>query len=146
MRKNIVASLLAAVVLGLVIGLAFAFDNTALTNCGTVFTFYLISKILFGLVFVGVVAYGIIENKARGTFYPMVILMLVLQFIPMLMRTYVALPKFQLGACLITLCVCLAAMVVVIGILPGVSQNHVNADEKYAAEEIEVLKNLPDKF
>ena len=146
MRKNLVASLLAVIVVGLVVGLTFAFDNTALVNSSTIFTFYLIAKILFGIVFVGVVIYGIVEKKARGSYYPMVVLMLALQFVPMVMRAYLKLPKFQLGACLITLCLCLGAMVIVIGILPGVSKNHLEADEKSAAKEIEVNNNLPDKF
>lgn len=146
MRKNIIYALLATLVLGLAIGLTFAFDNTALTNSTTVFTFYLITKIVFGLGFIGVIVYGMVEEPERGTFLPMVGLMLILQFIPLLMRAFIPLTKFQLGACLITLFVCLAAMVIVIGIMPGISKKQLETEEKFAAQEIEVKKDLPDKF
>lgn len=145
-RKNIIYILLSVLVLGLVVGLVFCFDNTALVACKKVFVFYLIAKILFALGFVYAIAYGLMKERARGTYYPMVVSMLVLQLIPMLMRTYVGLTSFQTGACLITVIVCAMIMVVFLGVMPGVSKVQLEADEKSEAKTIEVKEDMPDKF
>ena len=143
---RIVSIIVCILTLGLIVGLPFAFKNEPLTEAKTVFIFYLISKIVFGLLFLGVVIYGLVSEKARGSYYPIVALALIMQFVPLTMRTYISLTTFQLGMCLITLIVSLIICAVVVGVLPSISKRQLESEKKSAGKEIEVKSDLPDKF
>ena len=143
---RIVSIIVCILTLGLIVGLPFAFKNEALTQANTVFVFYLISKITFGLLFIGVVIYGLVSVKARGSYYPMVGLALLMQLVPLAMRSYIGFSFFQLGMCLITLILPLILCAVVIGVLPSVSKKQLESEQKSAGKEIEVKSDLPDKF
>lgn len=145
-RKLIIYILLTLCVVGLSVGLIFAFDNSELFGTWEVFQYWLLAKIVIVLCFIGVMVYGMVEEPARGTFYPLVGLTVILQFIPMLLRAFLKLTKFRDGACMITVVATAIILIVFIGVLPFVSKKQKESDKKSEAKEIEVKQDLPDKF
>lgn len=107
-------------VLGLVVGLPFAFDNKLLVNTQDVFQFYLLGKIGYGLILIAVVVLGLVKQIENKTYYPILGYTLFLQFVPLILRAYLNINDFQSGACLITLLVTVMIFLVIGVIVPGI--------------------------
>ena len=117
-----------------------------MSNNSTVFGFYLAAKIIFALAFIGVIVYGILGKPSRGTFYPLVVLGILFQGVAPLMRAYINVNSFLLGACLLTLLIPMLVFILVSsGILMASKKASAN-EEKTSCKEIEVKEDLPDKF
>lgn len=144
--RNIILGSLGCIVLVLVISLIFAFDNTSLSGNSTVFGFYLAAKIIFALAFIGVVLYGILGKPSRGTFYPLIVLGILFQAVAPIMRAYVNVSSFLLGACLLTLLIPLLVFILVTSGILMASKKSTAFEEKTSCKEIEVKEDLPDKF
>ena len=91
MKKNPFFLIISVIAIGLVIGLSFVFidgdmSNEILSHCDEVFIPYLIAKIFFGLALLGVTAWLLLTEKARGHGYALLVSTYGVQFVPLFLR------------------------------------------------------------
>ena len=98
MKKNPFFLIVSVIAIGLVIGLSFVFidgdmSNDILSHVDEVFIPYLIAKIFFGLALVGVTAWVLLTEKARGSAYALLGVTYAVQFIPLFIRLALLMAK-----------------------------------------------------
>ena len=140
MKKNYVSLIVYAIVLGLIIGLPFAFGkwNDALRMDSTTFALYIVMKVIAGLCFIGFVCFGFLKSMARGTYYYVMVATLMLQLIPLLMRLGLYMSGFKYVYEILLLGISLAAYTSFVGAMARVSKKQLKADQKYEGKTIEI--------
>ena len=140
MKKNYISLLVYLVILALLIGLPFTFVgwNKALVNENYTFIFYLVTKIVFGLLFVGFVIYGFTKEMARGMYLYTFIATLALQFIPLLVRLGMYTGGFKYAYSPILVGVSLIAYLAFIAGTTKTNKLQLEADKKYEGNTIPV--------
>ena len=92
MKKNWYFALCAVLVLALVAILPFVFDNTFLNEGGKL-AVYLVAKILFALVFIGLVVYVFIGKGENGAMLPLLSAGVIAQLFPLGIRFLLQIPN-----------------------------------------------------
>lgn len=125
------------IVLGLVIGLPFTFDLSLLTDSSL--TYYIISKVLFGVILIISAIYALLHKHPSGTSTVIFVLGLLYQLIPLGLR-YLLLSGF-VGAKTWAIIIMAFALIVYIGLILGLSyqdKKGAKAEETFKSKEIPV--------
>ncbi len=138
MKKNIYFLLIALISLALVIAIPFFLNN----NLGDTFmAVYLISKILFGVLFLSSIAYCFLANTANGISLSLIVLNVITQFIPLVIRGLFRLENRQLLWSIIFLGVALIVYIAISGGIITMNKKMLKAETKYQGHEIEVVED-----
>ena len=141
MKKNVFFIGVLVVLFALIVGLPFAFGewNTKLMDAQVPFVFYIISKVLFGLVFIGFAGWAVIKERARGMIYILMVATLFVQLVPLFTRfsIYFKAPG-QTIYCIVMLAIFLIGYIAVLGLVITSNKKQIVADEKYEGSTIEV--------
>ena len=125
------------IVLGLVIGLPFTFDLSLLTDSSL--TYYIISKVLFGVILIISAIFALLHKHPSGTSTVIFVLGLLYQLIPLGLR-YLLLTGFG-GAKTWAIIIMAFALIVYIGLILGLSyqdKKGAKAEETFKSKEIPV--------
>jgi hypothetical protein len=147
MYKKVSILLVALIALGLMIGLPFSFNNEAVVNNTAVLIFYIISKSVFGLIFIFAVLWSV-STRARGSIYLLLLVATLLQGFPALCRASLFMDAFTLPFNILMIALGLIVFVVVFMMNSWTSKTQVASDEKYVGKEIPIQEEkvtLDDK-
>ncbi len=141
MRRNLFLGLISVLILGLAIGLPFAFGdwNNLLVQNQTVLILYIVSKSVFGLILLFALIWSFVGERARGHIYMMLSCSIFVQIAPLIIRTSVYIQNFVLGFAIIMLALFLIGYVAFIGLVLTANKKQVASDKKYQGSEIEVV-------
>lgn len=148
MYKKVSILLVALIALGLMIGLPFSFNNEAVVNNTAVLIFYIISKSVFGLIFIFAVLWSVLSTRARGSIYHLLLVATLLQGFPALCRASLFMDAFTLPFNILMIALGLIVFVVVFMMNSWTSKTQVASDEKYVGKEIPIQEEkvtLDDK-
>jgi hypothetical protein len=141
MKKNIFFIGILVVIFGLIVGLPFAFTdwNKTLMDTQVPLIFYVISKVIFGLAFIGFGIWAVIKERARGMIYILMVATLFVQLVPLFVRfsTYFKAPG-QTIYCIIMLAIFLIGYIAALGLVITSNKKQIVADAKYEGSTIEV--------
>jgi hypothetical protein len=140
MKKNFVSLIAYALILGLIIGLPFAFTkwNAELMENNAILITYIIMKCVAGLLFIAFVVYGFIKQMARGMYFYTALSTILLQFVPLLVRLGLLVGDFATIYSILITVVPMIAYVVFIGAVFRTNKVHLASDEKYEGNTIEI--------
>lgn len=143
--KKVTSIIVSALLIALIVVIPFFLNNDALMNNKTVYTFFLISKIAYVLLFVVSVIICVAKEQRRGTILFLFTLVILLQGVAPLMRLGTLFEK-EFIFCFSTLIVSLIIASAGIGSIILMSKVQKANDEQFQGKEIEVKQDLPDKF
>lgn len=141
MKKNIYLFIVGVLILGLAIGLPFTFGswNDSLTAVQGSFIVYIVAKCIFGLFFIGVLAWSLIKERARGTVYIFLGAATIAQLVPLLIRVSVNFKGFEVGFGVIAVVLACILLTALTGLVVVTNKKQVASDVKYQGNEIEVV-------
>ena len=140
MKKNYVSLIVYALILGMIIGLPFALVewNGLLVQDTYTLVFYIISKALFGLLFICLAVYGFVKEMARGMYFYSMAATLFLQLIPIAVRSGVYMNQFKYAFSPLLVGVVLILYVIFLGALFRTNRYHLESDKKYEGKTIDI--------
>ena len=140
MKKNPVHLIVSIILLGLIIGLPFAFIgwNNQLVNNTPILVCYIVAKVLFGLAFVAFAVILFVKEFARGHYLFLVFPTVVLQLVPLFVRFGLNLNNFGLVYSILLLSFVSIIYAILVGLSFYSSKRQLAADKKYEGKTIEV--------
>ena len=141
MKKNLYLIIVDILIIGLAVGLPFAFMswNNMLVANNAVLVLYIISKVVFGLILLCSLVWTIVKIRARGHVYMLMCASIIVQAAPLLIRTSVYVNGFVLGFAILMLALFLIAYVGFAGLVLSSNKKQVRSDIIYQGKEIAVV-------
>lgn len=138
MYKKLTILIVGLIALGLMIGLPFSFNNDELVKDTAVLVFYIISKSIFGLIFIFAVIWSVLQERARGAIALILLVATLLQGFPPLCRASLFMGAFTLPFNILVLAFGLIGFTVLFMMNHFSSAKQLEADQKYVGKEIPV--------
>ena len=113
--------------------------NDQLVAVSSVFTFYLIFKIIYGLVLLGVIVFALMGKFARGNLLLTLIPVLLVQFVPLLLRLGIYMGSGALVYSILLSIISLLIFVAVFGLLVVSNKKQIRADVESESKTIPVV-------
>ena len=104
----------------------------------TLLWMYIASKIIFASIFILIFIWSVQPKHARGNVFQSLIISSIFQLAPLIIRTAVFLPSFQIGLSIIILIVLLIFFVGYVFALFVSDKKQLNSMKQYAGNEIKV--------
>lgn len=141
MKRNLFFICILVVLLAVIVGLPFAFGdwNQSLKEAQVPFIFYIVSKVLFGLAFIGVAVWAVIKERARGMIYINLVAALLVQLVPLFIRFSIHFKApGQVIYCILMLAFFLIGYIAMLGLVTTSNKRQTEADARFEGTSIEV--------
>ena len=141
MKKNIFFIGVLVVLFGLIVGLPFAFTewNKTLVDTTVPLVFYVVSKVIFGVAFIGFGIWAVMKERARGMIYILFAATLFVQLVPLFVRFATSFKGAgQTIYCILMVAIFLIGYIAALGLVLTSNKKMIVADEKYEGSTIEV--------
>lgn len=135
MKKNFWFLIVSVIVLALIVSIPFFLNNDLENNFLTV---YLVAKIIFGLLFIGSVIYCFAKQTSNGISYSLIVINIIVQFIPLILRGLFKLESHQIMWSIIVIGLSLIVYVSLFGAILTMNKKMLVRENKYQGHEIEV--------